>query len=107
MNANDFRNLALALPQVEEHEHFGKPSFRVGTKIFATLWWEENRGVLKLSPQQQVELCSEYSNAFAPVPGAWGGKGWTSVFLDHAERDVLTAALKIAWQNVAPKSLQK
>lgn len=32
------RELALALPGSEERDHHGRPSFRVGGRIFATLW---------------------------------------------------------------------
>ena len=32
------RRLALALPDAVEEDHHGRPSFRVGGKIFATQW---------------------------------------------------------------------
>jgi hypothetical protein len=31
------QGLLLETPEVEEHDHFGKPSYRVKKKIFATL----------------------------------------------------------------------
>ena len=34
---NDARRLALALPEAVEQDHHGRPAFRVGGKIFATL----------------------------------------------------------------------
>src|SRR5437764_13657454 len=32
------RELALALPEVVERDHHGRPSFRIAGKIFATVW---------------------------------------------------------------------
>jgi hypothetical protein len=37
MTANDFRRLALALPETTESTHMDHPDFRVCKKIFATL----------------------------------------------------------------------
>jgi hypothetical protein len=37
LDSQTVRELALALPQAEEHDHHGRPSFRVTGKIFATL----------------------------------------------------------------------
>jgi len=48
----DFRALALALPDATESSHRGHPDFRVRNKIFATLWPEQNRGMVKLHPEQ-------------------------------------------------------
>ena len=36
MTPNDFRKLALALPETEERAHMNHPDFRVAGKIFAT-----------------------------------------------------------------------
>src|ERR671916_2778965 len=38
LDAEDVRRLALALPGALEADHHGRPSFRVGGRIFATLW---------------------------------------------------------------------
>lgn len=100
------RELALALPQAEEHEHFGKPSFRVKTKIFATLWADDRRAVLKLTLADQMALVALDPDAFSPIPGAWGEKGWTNVDLTQIERDDFEAALETAWRMVAPKRLR-
>lgn len=40
------RELALALPDAVEEDHHGKPSFRVGGKIFATLWDDSRMNVM-------------------------------------------------------------
>ena len=52
MQSEDFRRLALALPEVVEKSHFGRADFRVGNKIFAALPVPA-RGVVKLRPEQR------------------------------------------------------
>jgi hypothetical protein len=99
------RRLALALPGAEERDHRGHPSFRVRAKIFATLWPDERRVVLKLDPGEQAALATLFPAAFAPVPGGWGRLGWTNVRLDAVEPDDFRAALRSAWRSVAPKRL--
>jgi hypothetical protein len=37
VSTDDARFLALSLPEAVELDHHGRPSFRVGGKIFATL----------------------------------------------------------------------
>ena len=46
MTSEEARRLALALPEAVEQDHHGRPSFRVGGKIFATLWDEEHMNVM-------------------------------------------------------------
>lgn len=41
VSPEEARSLALTLPEAVELDHHGRPSFRVGGKIFATLWSDE------------------------------------------------------------------
>lgn len=104
MQAEDLRRLALALPEAEQRGHMGKEDFRVHNKVFATLP-EPTRGVVKLTPEQQLMMCEAESAIFSPVPGGWGAKGWTSVHLEAVDEITLASALRTAWRNVAPKVL--
>lgn len=99
------RTLALALPEAEEHNHRGRPAFRVRGKIFATLWPDEGRMVVKLPPAEQAALAALAPQLFAPVPGGWGVQGWTNVYLAHAHSTDIQHALLIAWRLVAPRQL--
>lgn len=99
------RALAGALPEAAEQEHQGRPAFLVRGKIFMTLWPEERRAVLKLSPAEQSALLMLDPHAFAAVPGGWGQCGWTSVLLDRAAPELFGQALWSAWRTVAPKRL--
>lgn len=40
-----FRELAMQLPQVEEVDHFGTPSFRVRGKIFTQFSRRDDRAI--------------------------------------------------------------
>lgn len=100
------RNLCLALPQVEEYSHFEKPAYRVKKKIFATLWLDDKRAVLKFLKTEQPLFCEEYQSVF-PVKGKWGTFGWTYVDLNKVEESVFKKLLEAAWKNVAPKKLVK
>lgn len=101
------RTTARGLPEAEEHAHHGRPAFRVGGKIFATLWPVEQRVVLKLAPADQAFLVGHAPAAIAPVAGAWGHHGWTSVELEQVSAELLQEMLTTAWRHVAPKRLTR
>jgi hypothetical protein len=106
VTANDFRRLALAQPEATESAHMDHPDFRVRGKIFATLGHPaDGWGMVKLTPEQQHYFSKDYPDAFAPVKGAWGRRGATSVNLKIATKQTLIKALQAAWRNTAPKRL--
>jgi hypothetical protein len=106
MTAKDFRQLALALPETEEHAHMNHPDFRVAGKIFATLGSpDKTRGMVKLSPEDQHYFSKDYPDVFVPVKGTWGRGGATSVILKAAKKEALRNAMEAAWRNNAPKRL--
>ncbi len=106
MTADDFRSLALELPEAVEASHMGHPDFRVAGKVFATLGYPDStRGMVKLTRQQQARVIAEHSDAFVPLKGAWGKQGCTSVILRAARKTELRQALQMAWRNRAPKRL--
>jgi hypothetical protein len=106
MTANDFRKLALGLPEAVEAAHMNHPDFRVGGKIFATLGYPSNAwAMVKLTPLQQTGCIRDAPDVFDPCSGAWGRQGATAVNLRAANRAVVSEALKLAWTNTAPKRL--
>jgi hypothetical protein len=108
MTANDFRKLALALPESEERAHMNHPDFRAGGKIFATLGYpDKGRGMVKLTAEQQHYFCKDEPASFVPVNGAWGRRGCTHVQLKNARRESVREAVQAAWRNTAPKQLLK
>jgi hypothetical protein len=107
MTVDDFRRLALALPEATEAAHMTHPDFRVRNKIFATLWPEEGRGVVMLTPEQQKVVVELKPAVFTPVPGGWGRRGSTNVSLRAADEMSLTSVLLMAWRNKAPARMKK
>jgi hypothetical protein len=105
MTADDFRDLALALPEAAEEAHMGHPDFRVRGKIFATLTPDGDRGMVKLTPEQQATFVRDEPDVFEPAAGAWGRRGCTYVRLESALELTVREALLAAWRNTAPKHL--
>jgi hypothetical protein len=105
---NDFRRIALSMPDVVEASHMGHPDFRMGGKIIATLGYPDaSWAMVKLTPEQQAKLVDANSEVFTPVPGGWGRSGSTRVLLSAADKSTIKDALAIAWENVAAESSAK
>ena len=106
MTADEFRRLALSLPEVVEGSHMGHADFRVGGKVFATLGYPDKRyGVTMLTPQDQDLLVRDHPKTFARAAGAWGASGSTTVLLRGASKRAVAIALEAAWRKRAPKGL--
>jgi len=103
--AAEFRRIALSLEGVEEYAHAGSPAFRVGGGKFASLASQaEGYGNLMLTPEQQAAFVEEAPEVFLPIPGGWGRMGHTHIRLAAASEDVLTGAIRTAWQLRRDKS---
>jgi hypothetical protein len=107
MTPNQFRRMALSLPESIESAHMNHPDFRVYDKIFATLGPDEAWGMVKLTPDQQQSFMRAEPGVFDPCRGAWGRRGATSVRLELAKEDTVRRALLTAWRNTAPKRLHR
>jgi hypothetical protein len=107
MTAEQFRKMALSLPEALEAAHVGHPDFRVRGKIFATLGYpNDDCGVVMLTPDQQQSALERYPDVFTPANGAWGRRGSTVVRLSAVRAHELQPWMQSAWRKVAPKSLQ-
>ncbi len=103
MTTNEFRRMALSMPEAVEAAHMGHPDFRVGGKIFATLSYPRTGfGMVALTPEQQELFVRTEPKTFTPVPGGWGRTGSTHVLLRSAKKAAVREALKTAWRNRAP-----
>jgi predicted DNA-binding protein (MmcQ/YjbR family) len=98
-----FRALALSFPETSEQPHFKKKSFRVGKKIFATYDEKNNSVCIKLSEIDQ-DVFSSYNNEIIyAVPNKWGKQGWTLIELKAVPKAIFIDAIKMAYNEVAPK----
>jgi hypothetical protein len=96
VSPDEARRLALALPDAVEADHHGRPSFRVGGKIFATLWDAGHLNVMLDEPgirtavEAAPDICSEL----------WWGKRLSAVQvnLGCADAALLADLLADAWE---------
>ena len=108
MTAKQFRQIALSLPATEERSHMNHPDFRVAGKIFATLAYpDKSWAMVKLTSEQQHYFSKDEPEVFLPVNGAWGRRGATRIKLRADGKETVRKALRAAWENTAPKTLQK
>lgn len=103
VSPDEARSLALSLPEAVEQDHHGRPSFRVGGKIFATLWSEErlnvmlDEGGILTAIDRAGEACEEVR---------WGKRlAAVGVTLARADRELLEELLTESWELKAPKRL--
>lgn len=102
MTPDEFRRLALALPDAEERQHQGRPDFRVRGRVFATLGYPDAAwAMVKLTPEEQALRLEAEPDAFRPVPGGWGRQGSTNLRLAAADEASARSALLAAWRGAA------
>jgi hypothetical protein len=108
MKADDFRRIALSMPEACEKAHMGHADFRVAEKIFATLGYPDERfGVVMLPPEEQERVVRAHPTAFTPAKGSWGLRGNTKVLLQAIDSATLQSAMAMAWRKTAPARLLK
>ena len=102
MTPDQFRRLALALPESSEGVHMAHPDYRVRNRIFATLGYlDANFGMVRLTPDQQHDAMQCAPEAFRPAAGAWGRSGSTLVSLAAITSGELRPFLRQAYDNIA------
>ncbi len=99
VSSNQARTIALALTDALEADHHGRPSFRIGGKIFATLWDDAHMNVMLDEPgvvsavQAHPRACRELW---------WGGRlRGVQVTLADVDAALLAELLEDAWEQKA------
>jgi hypothetical protein len=97
------RELALALPGAVEQDHHGRPSYRVGNRIFATQRGDDHMNVM-LDEGGILTAVDREPETFEEV---WWGKRLAAVRVDlrRVDADALANLLEDAWERKAPKRL--
>lgn len=103
------RRICLALPEVEEKEAWGAPTFRVKGKMFAmylnnhhgdgrvALWLKAAQGV-------QAMLVEAAPEKFF-IPPYQGPFGWIGIHLDRCDDGEIASHVRQAYRLLAPKKL--
>ena len=111
MSPEQFRRLALALPDVVEGAHHHHPDFRAHGRVIASLHPDGEQAMVKVPPALQRRLATTQPDVFLPANGAWGRAGCTMLKLATAPVEVVRDALTEAWQlaagSVASRSASK
>jgi hypothetical protein len=103
VSADEARTFALSLPEAVELDHHGRPSFRVGGKIFATLWSEDRMNVML----DEGGILTAVERAPDACESVWWGKRLAAVgvTLARTDRTFLGELLTDAWEGKAPRRL--
>lgn len=88
------------MPETVEQDHHGRPSFRVGGRIFATLWSDERMNVML----DEGGILTAVDAAPLACTEVWWGKRLAAVGVSLAavEREFLRGLLADAWEEKAP-----
>ena len=101
-SGDDVRRIALSLAGTTEAAHFDRTAFKVA-RIYVALAADARSVNLKFAPDEQELKCLLAPEAFVPVAGAWGKKGWTTVRLDVISVAELAQVLEMAWRHALPQ----
>lgn len=103
VSTDEARAVALSLPEAVEQDHHGRPSFRVGGKIFATLWSDERMNVML----DEGGILTAIESAPTACEQVWWGKRLAAVgvTLVRVDREFLRELLTDAWELKAPRRL--
>ena len=80
ITAEELRRVVLSLPEAEERETWGHPTFRVRDRMFAALSDDGREASVKATRQEQAALVAAAPETFG-VPAYVGRHGWVSIQL--------------------------
>jgi hypothetical protein len=104
ITADELRRVVRSLPEAEERETWGHPTFRVRDKMFAALSDDGRQASVKATRQEQAALIVTAPETFG-VPAYVGRHGWVSVELATVDPAELAELMVEAWRQTAPKRL--
>ena len=104
ITADELRRVVLSLPEAEERETWGHPTFRVRDKMFAALSDDGRLASVKATRQEQAALIAAAPETFG-VPAYVGRHGWVSIQLATVDPTELGELVVEAWRQTAPRRL--
>lgn len=103
---DEVRKLALSLPEAEEVEHWGKPSFRVRNKIFAVIQPDGVSLVIKTTQDDRLAYTTMEPEVYR-TPDSFSNLAFMIVRIDRADPEEFRNLLTLAWSLVSPKKIVK
>jgi hypothetical protein len=101
-----FRRIALSLPEAEERETWGHPTFRIREKMFAAIAADGASASVKATKAAQAALLGSDPAVFSR-PAYVGVHGWVGINLALVDPDELNELVTEAWLLSAPKRLAR
>ncbi|MCE9668391.1 MmcQ/YjbR family DNA-binding protein [Myxococcus stipitatus] len=95
------RDIALALPGMEEGTSYGTPSFRVRKKFIARMKEDGETLVVKVDPEAREVLTRAEPETFFFTDHYAGYPEYLLVRLANVKRDVLARLLEEGWRSAA------
>jgi hypothetical protein len=106
MRKDTVRRFALSMPEAEERETWGTPTFRVRGKIFLMFSEGGRETWVKSTHDEQRALIAMDEETFF-FPPYVGPSGWVGVRVSGVDRDEMRELVIEAWRMTAPKRLVK
>ena len=108
MTPAGFRKLALSMPGAHEAPHFERLSFRVGTKIFATLKPDGSEAMIAVKPVDlTLALIAAHPEAFFSYGGWTERNGSLGVRLKSCDAKLVKKLVTDAAARIAPRPGKK
>jgi hypothetical protein len=104
MRVDALRRFALSLPQAQERETWGTPTFRVDSRIFAMFSEQERHVWAKSTFDEQRALVAMYPEVFF-VPPYVGPSGWVGAVISRVDGGEMRELVTEAWRMTAPREL--
>ena len=104
ITADELRQVVQSLPEAEERETWGHPTFRVRDKMFATMSDDGRQATVKATKEEQAALITAAPETFG-FPAYVGRHGWVSIQLATVDPAELRELVVEAWRQSAPKRL--
>ncbi|MET0476365.1 MAG: MmcQ/YjbR family DNA-binding protein [Actinomycetota bacterium] len=96
--------MVRSLPEAEERETWGHPTFRVRDRMFAAMSDDGQEASVKATRQEQAALVSAAPETFG-IPAYVGRHGWVSIQLATVDPAEVRELIVEAWRQTAPKRL--
>ena len=104
VSADELRQVMRSLPEAEERETWGHPTFRVRDKMFATMSDDGRQATVKATKEEQAALVAAAPETFG-IPAYVGRHGWVSIQLATVDPTELRELVVEAWRQTAPRRL--